>query len=135
VSEAFAANSQTLKLNILSFGFKYGLPADADLVVDARFIANPHWQEELRAKTGNDDDVSKYVLAQPGVPEFVASYTDAIKHVLAGYRTENKRFATLAIGCTGGKYRSVALANKIADILATEDDIRISVSHRDLGRE
>jgi UPF0042 nucleotide-binding protein len=135
VSEAFAANSQTLKLNILSFGFKYGLPADADLVVDARFIANPHWQEELRAKTGNDDDVSKYVLAQPGVPEFVASYTDAIKHVLAGYRTENKRFATLAIGCTGGKHRSVALANKIADILATEDDIRISVSHRDLGRE
>lgn len=135
VSEAFAANSQTLKLNILSFGFKYGLPADADLVVDARFIANPHWQEELRAKTGNDDDVSKYVLAQPGVPEFVASYTDAIKHVLAGYRTENKRFATLAIGCTGGKHRSVALANKIAETLATEDDIRISVSHRDLGRE
>jgi RNase adapter protein RapZ len=135
VAEAFAANSQTLKLNILSFGFKYGLPADADLVVDARFIANPHWQEELRAKTGNDEEVSKYVLAQPGVAGFVASYTDAIKHVLAGYRTENKRFATLAIGCTGGKHRSVALANKIADILATEDDIRISVSHRDLGRE
>ena len=135
VAEAFAANSQTLKLNILSFGFKYGLPADADLVVDARFIANPHWQEELRAKTGNDEEVSKYVLAQPGVEGFVASYTDAIKHVLAGYRTENKRFATLAIGCTGGKHRSVALANKIADILATEDDMRISVSHRDLGRE
>ena len=135
VAEAFAANSQTLKLNILSFGFKYGLPADADLVVDARFIANPHWQEELRAKTGNDEEVSKYVMAQPGVEGFVASYTDAIKHVLAGYRTENKRFATLAIGCTGGKHRSVALANKIADILATEDDMRISVSHRDLGRE
>jgi RNase adapter protein RapZ len=135
VAEAFAANSQTLKLNILSFGFKYGLPADADLVVDARFIANPHWQEELRAKTGNDEEVSKYVMAQPGVEGFIGSYTDAIKHVLAGYRTENKRFATLAIGCTGGKHRSVALANKIADILATEDDIRISVSHRDLGRE
>ena len=135
VAEAFAANSQTLKLNILSFGFKYGLPADADLVVDARFIANPHWQEELRAKTGNDEEVSKYVLAQPGVEGFIGSYTDAIKHVLAGYRNENKRFATLAIGCTGGKHRSVALANKIADILATEDDMRISVSHRDLGRE
>lgn len=135
VAEAFAVNSQTLKLNILSFGFKYGLPADADLVVDARFIANPHWQEQLRAKTGNDAEVSQYVLAQPGVEGFVGSYTDAIKHVLAGYRTENKRFATLAIGCTGGKHRSVALANKIADILATEDDTRISVSHRDLGRE
>jgi UPF0042 nucleotide-binding protein len=135
VAEAFAANSQTLKLNVLSFGFKYGLPADADLVVDARFIANPHWQEELRAKTGNDQEVAEFVFAQPGVEDFVGSYTDAIRHILAGYRTENKRFATLAIGCTGGKHRSVALANKIAEILATEDDIRVSVSHRDLGRE
>jgi len=135
VAEAFAANSQTLKLNVLSFGFKYGLPADADLVVDARFIANPHWQEELRAKTGNDQEVAEFVFAQPGVEDFVGSYTDAIRHILAGYRTENKRFATLAIGCTGGKHRSVALANKIAEILAIEDDIRVSVSHRDLGRE
>ena len=104
-------------------------------MVDARFIANPHWQEELRAKTGNDQEVAEFVFAQPGVEAFVGSYTDAIRHILAGYRTENKRFATLAIGCTGGKHRSVALANKIADILATEDDIRVSVSHRDLGRE
>ena len=135
VSEAFAANSQTLKLNVMSFGFKYGLPADADLVTDARFIANPHWREDLRAKTGNDQEVSEYVLAQPGVKEFIGSYTDAIKNVLAGYRTENKRFATLAIGCTGGKHRSVAMANKIAELLAGEDDIRVTVSHRDLGRE
>jgi UPF0042 nucleotide-binding protein len=135
VAEAFAANAQTLKLNVMSFGFKYGLPADADLVTDARFIANPHWREDLRAKTGNDQEVSEYVLAQPGVKEFIGSYTDAIKHVLAGYRTENKRFATLAIGCTGGKHRSVAMANKIAELLAGEDDIRVTVSHRDLGRE
>lgn len=135
VAEAFAANSKTLKLNVLSFGFKYGLPADADLVVDARFIANPHWQEELRAKTGNDEEVASYVLAQPGVEGFIGNYTAAIRHVLEGYRNENKRFATLAIGCTGGKHRSVALANKIAEILATEHDIRVSVSHRDLGRE
>lgn len=135
VSEAFAANPRALKLNVMSFGFKYGLPADADLVVDARFIANPHWREELRAKTGNDSDVSEYVLAQPGVEPFVKSYTDAVRHVLEGYRNENKRFATLAIGCTGGKHRSVALANKIAALLADEKDIKISVSHRDLGRE
>lgn len=135
VSEAFAANPRALKLNVMSFGFKYGLPADADLVVDARFIANPHWKEELRAKTGNDAEVSEYVLAQPGVEPFVKSYTAAIRHVLEGYRNENKRFATLAIGCTGGKHRSVALANKIAALLSDEQDIKISVSHRDLGRE
>ena len=135
VSEAFAANSQTLKLNIMSFGFKYGLPADADLVTDARFIANPHWRDELRSKTGNDQEVSDYVLAQPGVAEFIGSYTDALRHVLTGYRTENKKFATLAIGCTGGKHRSVALANRIAELLAGEDDIKVTVSHRDLGRE
>lgn len=135
VAEAFASNSQTLKLNVMSFGFKYGLPADADLVVDARFIPNPHWRDELRAKTGNDSEVAEYVLAQPGVSEFIASYTDSIKHVLAGYRTENKRFATLAIGCTGGKHRSVAMTNKIAELLAQENDIKVTVSHRDLGRE
>lgn len=135
VAEAFAENSQILKLNIMSFGFKYGLPADADLVADARFIPNPHWREDLRAKTGQDTEVANYVLEQSGVQDFVTSYTQALKHVLAGYRTENKRFATLAIGCTGGKHRSVAVANKIAQLLATEQDIKISVSHRDLGRE
>ena len=135
VAEAFAANAQVLKLNVMSFGFKYGLPADADLVADARFIPNPHWRDELRAKTGNDEEVSAYVLAQPGVQGFIGSYTDAIKHVLNGYRTENKKFATLAIGCTGGKHRSVAMANRIADLLAKEDDIKVTVSHRDLGRE
>jgi RNase adapter protein RapZ len=135
VAEAFAASAQVLKLNVLSFGFKYGLPADADMVADARFIANPHWREELRAKTGNDVEVSAYVLEQPGVQDFIASYTMAVQHVLKGYRTENKKFATLAIGCTGGKHRSVAVANKIAELLAKEDDIKVTVSHRDLGRE
>lgn len=135
VAEAFAASAQVLKLNVLSFGFKYGLPADADMVADARFIANPHWREELRAKTGNDVEVSSYVLEQPGVQDFITSYTKAVQQVLKGYRTENKKFATLAIGCTGGKHRSVAVANKIAELLAKEDDIKVTVSHRDLGRE
>ncbi|NBU23682.1 MAG: RNase adapter RapZ [Actinobacteria bacterium] len=135
VAEAFATNSRALKVNVMSFGFKYGLPADADLVADMRFIPNPHWQEQLRAKTGNDQEVSDYVLAQPGVGEFVEHYVAALKTVLAGYRNENKRFATIAIGCTGGKHRSVAIANKIAAVLAAEPDVTISVSHRDLGRE
>jgi RNase adapter protein RapZ len=135
VAEAFSSNSKALKVNVMSFGFKYGLPADADLVADARFIPNPHWKDELRAKTGNDSEVSEYVLAQPGVQDFVTNYVAALKSVLAGYRTENKRFATIAIGCTGGKHRSVAITNKIAALLAEDPDVTIAVSHRDLGRE
>jgi UPF0042 nucleotide-binding protein len=104
-------------------------------VADARFIPNPHWKDELRAKTGNDAEVSEYVLSQPGVQDFVTNYVAALKSVLAGYRTENKRFATIAIGCTGGKHRSVAITNKIAALLAEDPDVTIAVSHRDLGRE
>jgi UPF0042 nucleotide-binding protein len=135
VAEAFAGQSKGFKVNLMSFGFKYGLPADADMVADARFIANPHWQESLRAKTGNDSEVSAYVLSQPGVKDFEESYLATVKIVLAGYRKENKRFATIAIGCTGGKHRSVALTNEIAARLAEDADIRVAISHRDLGRE
>ncbi len=135
VAEAFATNAKGLKVNVMSFGFKYGIPADADLVADARFIPNPHWKDELRAMTGNDAPVSEYVMAQPGVEDFIKNYAAALRSVLAGYRTENKRFATIAIGCTGGKHRSVAIANRIAEILSDEADVRITVKHRDLGRE
>lgn len=135
VNEAFSASNSGLKVNIMSFGFKYGLPADADLVADARFISNPHWKDELRAKTGNDPEVSDYVMTQPGVEEFIENYVASLRIVLNGYRKENKRFATIAIGCTGGKHRSVALVNAMAKILGDEDDVKISVKHRDLGRE
>jgi len=135
VAEAFASNSKALKVNVLSFGFKYGLPVDADLVADARFIANPHWKDELRAKTGKDDEVRAYVLEQPDVEAFLTNYVASLHFVLAGYRNENKRFATIAIGCTGGKHRSVAMANEIAKRLEKEADVTISVQHRDLGRE
>ncbi|MEZ7857704.1 MAG: RNase adapter RapZ [Aquiluna sp.] len=135
VAEAFAGQSKGFKVNLMSFGFKYGLPADADMVADARFIANPHWQESLRAKTGNDSEVADYVLSQPGVKDFEESYLATLRVVLAGYRRENKRFATIAIGCTGGKHRSVALTNEIAARLAEDADIRVAISHRDLGRE
>lgn len=135
VAEAFSSNSNALKVNVMSFGFKYGIPADADMVADARFIPNPHWQDELRSKTGNNKEVSDYVMAQAGVEDFVQNYVSVLKTVLAGYRTENKRFATIAIGCTGGKHRSVAITNRIAQLLAEDPDATISVSHRDLGRE
>ena len=135
VAEAFAGQCKTFKVNVMSFGFKYGLPADADMVADARFIANPHWQENLRAKSGNDKQVSEYVLDQPGVREFEENYLKVLQTVLAGYRRENKRFATIAIGCTGGKHRSVALANEIGARLALDSEITVAISHRDLGRE
>jgi UPF0042 nucleotide-binding protein len=135
VSEAFVENSKSLKVNVTSFGFKYGLPADADLVVDARFIPNPHWQDELRAKTGNDKEVSDYVLAQPGVEDFIHNYVAALQVVLDGYRKENKRFATVSVGCTGGKHRSVAIANEISNRLSSLADVSVTVQHRDLGRE
>lgn len=135
VAEAFVGQSKTFKVNVMSFGFKYGLPADADMVADARFIANPHWQENLRAKSGNDKQVSEYVLDQPGVKEFEENYLKVLQTVLAGYRRENKRFATIAIGCTGGKHRSVALANEIGARLALDPEITVAISHRDLGRE
>ena len=135
VAEAFAGQSKGFKVNLMSFGYKYGIPADADMVADARFIANPHWQESLRAKTGNDIEVSDYVLSQRGVKDFEESYLETLKIVLAGYQRENKRFATIAIGCTGGKHRSVALTNEIAARLAEDADIRVAISHRDLGRE
>jgi len=135
VAEAFAGQSKGFKVNLMSFGFKYGIPADADMVADARFIANPHWQEALRAKTGNDAEVATYVLSQPGVKEFEESYLSTLKTVLTGYRKENKRFATIAFGCTGGKHRSVALTNEIAARLAEDPEIQVAISHRDLGRE
>ena len=124
-----------LQLTVMSFGFKYGLPSDADMVADARFIPNPFWIESLRPFTGEDEDVSDYVLAQAGVSEFVAGYVAALKPVLKGYLNENKRYATIAIGCTGGKHRSVALARAIAALLGEQTDVTVSVKHRDLGRE
>jgi UPF0042 nucleotide-binding protein len=135
IAETFSENAKFLRVNVISFGFKYGTPVDADIVADARFIPNPHWNDSLRALTGNDDAVSKFVLAQNGVEDFLSSYVAALEVVLQGYRTENKRFATIAIGCTGGKHRSVALANEVGRRLGAVADATITVAHRDLGKE
>ena len=102
----------------MSFGFKYGLPLDADLVVDARFLPNPHWIPELRPHTGQDADVREYVLGQPDAEEFLDRYTDVLRLLIPGYRREGKRYLTLAVGCTGGKHRSVAIAEEFARRLA-----------------
>ena len=136
IAQTFAIGPDRLNLNIVSFGFKYGLPQDADWVIDARFITNPHWDENLRPLTGNDATVAHFVLNQNMVAEFLEHYRSALRPVLAGYLRENKRFVTIAIGCTGGKHRSVAIANELANRLSAETaELRVSVRHRDLGRE
>lgn len=123
-----------LRATVLSFGFKYGLPLDADLVVDVRFLPNPHWIPELRELTGRDPEVRDYVLGQEGAAEFLDRYTEILKIIGAGYRRELKRYLTLAVGCTGGKHRSVAMAEQLAERL-TEQGVQATVVHRDLGRE
>lgn len=123
-----------LRVNIVSFGFKYGLPVDADLVVDCRFLPNPHWVPELRPMSGLDAPVSEYVLGQPGAKEFLDGYEEVFGVVAAGYVREGKSYATLAVGCTGGKHRSVAMAEQLAARLR-DRGMEVQVSHRDVGRE
>jgi UPF0042 nucleotide-binding protein len=136
ISDGFALDqSSKLQINVMSFGFKYGLPSDADLVADARFLPNPFWQEALRPFTGEDKQVSDFVLSQNGAEEFITNFVAALKPVLRGYIQENKRYATIAIGCTGGKHRSVAVSERIANELRNLPDVSISVKHRDLGKE
>ena len=132
------AASAPTSITVESFGFKYGLPMDADMVMDVRFLPNPHWVDDLRPHTGQHPAVRDYVLGQPGADEFLADYHRLLTLVVGGYRREGKRYMTLAIGCTGGKHRSVAIAEALAQLLDTEDDrdeLSVRVLHRDLGRE
>ena len=123
-----------LQLTLMSFGYKYGLPVDADLVVDCRFLPNPHWVPELRPQTGQDPAVRDYVLSREGAQEFLAGYADVVGLLAAGYLREGKRYALLAVGCTGGKHRSVAMSEQLAMLLAGPG-LDVQVQHRDLGRE
>ena len=123
-----------LHASLVSFGYKYGLPVDADVVADCRFLPNPHWVPELRPLTGRDPEVGTFVLTQPGAAEFMDGFTNLLKLVAEGYQREGKRFATIAVGCTGGKHRSVAISEELARRLQA-DGIDTSVTHRDLGRE
>jgi UPF0042 nucleotide-binding protein len=138
-SEIFAEGMiEGVRLNILSFGYKYGIPVDADLVLDCRFIPNPHWVPELRPLTGLDQAVSDRVFSNDGVTEFVGDYVKLIKDMLPGYIREGKKYLTVAIGCTGGKHRSVAISTEIAKQLSeASSELAISAQavHRDLGRE
>jgi UPF0042 nucleotide-binding protein len=123
-----------VRVAIVSFGYKYGLPVDADMVVDCRFLPNPHWVPELAPQTGLDAPVRDYVLGQPGASDFLRAYIEALEITLAGYDRSGKHFVTLAVGCTGGKHRSVAISEEIAARLSARWQ-GVQVSHRDLGRE
>jgi RNase adapter protein RapZ len=125
-----------LRITVESFGFKHGAPRDADLVLDVRFLPNPHWVDELRPYTGLDAPVRDYVFGQPLTGPYVAALEALLDSSVPGYVAEGKRYLTVAIGCTGGKHRSVALSEHVAEHLRrTAPDLRVSVEHRDLGRE
>lgn len=135
VVEAFGTpDAIRLKITCVSFGFKYGIPVDADLVADMRFLPNPHWIPDLRPKTGQDPDVADYVKQRPAAKTFLDQYLPVIQTVAEGYLREGKRFMTIAIGCTGGKHRSVAMTEEIAARLR-DLGLDARAQHRDLGRE
>jgi UPF0042 nucleotide-binding protein len=123
------------RLTVMSFGYKYGLPSDVDMVADMRFLPNPYWDEALRHQSGQDVAVSDYVTTNPLATEFLEHFQSSLDVVLRGYAGENKSFATLAIGCTGGKHRSVAVAEELVRKLSQRPDIQVTLRHRDLGRE
>jgi UPF0042 nucleotide-binding protein len=141
VAELFRDDSQAdLRVNILSFGYKYGIPIDADLVMDCRFIANPHWIPELRPLTGLDRPVSERVLGNENVQDFLSGYQALFETIAIGFFQEGRKYLTLAIGCTGGKHRSVAIAEELSSRLNSrgvvgEKRVVASAIHRDLGRE
>ncbi len=129
-----------LRVNVLSFGYKYGIPVDADLVMDCRFIANPHWIPELRPLTGLDDAVSANVLGSANTQEFLERYQSLFETMASGFFNEGRKYLTLAIGCTGGKHRSVAIAEELskrlnAKSVGSDRKIIAHAVHRDLGRE
>jgi RNase adapter protein RapZ len=135
VEELFGGeDSRRLRVTVLSFGFKYGLPPDADFVIDARFLPNPFWVPELRDLTGRDDPVSQFVLNQRGAGTFVDTFVRLVNGTVTGFEREGKRYLTVAVGCTGGKHRSVAIAEEMASRLR-KGRLAASAQHRDLGRE
>lgn len=136
VEQAFLAEGEQRRLHatVVSFGFKYGLPVDADLVVDVRFLPNPHWVPELRPLTGLDPAVSQHVLGDRHAQELLDRYAEVLRVIVPGYLREGKRYLTLAVGCTGGKHRSVAIAEEVGRRLSAAG-IDCQVEHRDLGRE
>ena len=125
----------TLQVQVVTFGFKHGTPRDVDMLLDVRFLPNPHWVDELRPYNGTQAPVRDYVFAQPATAPFVESLERLLDVVVPGFVAEGKRYLTLAIGCTGGKHRSVAIGEHVATYLRDQTDLPVVVDHRDLGTE
>jgi UPF0042 nucleotide-binding protein len=123
-----------IRVSVLSFGFKYGIPVDADMIADVRFLPNPFWVPELRDQTGRDAEVSDYVLSREGALDLLGHLAAIVDLVAEGYVREGKRYVTIGLGCTGGKHRSVAMVQRLAQMLRDQGH-HVVVQHRDLGRE
>ena len=134
IEKTFESDVATFQATILSFGFKYGIPVDADFVFDVRFLANPFWEEDLKKLTGLDKKVQNFVLKQDGAENFSKTINEVINVTTPGYVREGKKYVTVAIGCTGGKHRSVTIAEKVAQELKS-NGAKVRVVHRDLGKE
>ena len=135
INELFAEGdpNSRMKVNVISFGYKHGVPEQADLMFDVRFLPNPYYVAELRTQTGNDEGVSSYVLNSEGATEFLAKLEDLLRFLLPRYQEEGKEVLVIGIGCTGGHHRSVAISNEICKRLA-QPDMPISLTHRDIGK-
>lgn len=123
---------KNMVINVLSFGFKYGIPSDADLVFDVRFLPNPYYVEQLRKKTGNDQEVQDFVMASDQSAEFMDKLSDMMSFLIPNYVKEGKNQLVIAIGCTGGRHRSVTLANKLYEVLSRKEEYRVTIEHRDI---
>ena len=126
---------KSLFVTVLSFGFKYGIPADADIVMDVRFLPNPYYVEGLRAKTGNDVEIQQYVMQFEETKIFLDKLEDLIKFLIPNYISEGKNQLVIAIGCTGGKHRSVTLANELYKRLDGNSEYGLKIEHRDIGKD
>ena len=137
LSKIFVENKEykNLYISVLSFGFKYGIPADADLVFDVRFLPNPYYLEELRPKTGNDPEIQQFVMNSPEAGEFLDKLEDMVRFLIPNYIKEGKNRLVIAIGCTGGKHRSVTLTNALYERLKKNQKYGLRVEHRDIDKD
>lgn len=134
IEKIFVENKEykNLFVTILSFGFKYGIPVDADLIFDVRFMPNPYYIDELKYKTGNDDEVKEFVMSSEVSQKFLDKLYDMIKFLIPNYVKEGKNQLVIGVGCTGGKHRSVTVANMLYDRLSEDKNLGIKVAHRDI---
>lgn len=137
LNKIFVENKEykNLYISVMSFGFKYGIPSDADLVFDVRFLPNPYYIEELRPKTGNDPEVQEYVMGNPTAKEFLHKLVDMIEFLIPNYVREGKTQLVIAVGCTGGKHRSVTLANALFRELNQQENYGVRIEHHDIGKD